>query len=160
MIIRPFFLLICVLGGFASLFSQDFSAESVSPNGVYLEGYLLRHDFNNGFLSLNYERNFGERKGIAARIGIYPDFESLIAVPVTVSKLTAPLKAHHFEFGIGAVYRVEYFEERFFHDIPALMIPLMYRFQKEKGFFVRAGINLWVSFPTLPAPSLSAGYKF
>lgn len=60
--------------------------------------------------------------------------------------------------GIGLGVKEE--GERSFHDIPAIMIPMMYRFQKEKVFFFPAGINLWLSLPVLPTLSLSAGYKF
>jgi len=44
--------------------------------------------------------------------------------------------------------------------MPAIMIPLMYRYQKPSGFFFRGGINLFVSWPTIPSPSVSLGYKF
>jgi hypothetical protein len=44
--------------------------------------------------------------------------------------------------------------------MPAVMVPLMYRFQKAHGFYFRGGINLFVSWPTLPSPSVSLGYRF
>ena len=65
--------------------AQEISVPDISPNGIYLEGYLLRHDFNDGFVSLNYERRFGERKGILARVGFYPDVETLYTFPVLPS---------------------------------------------------------------------------
>jgi hypothetical protein len=90
-----------------------------------------------------------------------------MSFPVTVCWITTPNSHHHFEYGIGAVARVEHFvdplginEREWFYDFGALMIPLMYRYQGNSPWFFRAGINLFVSWPTLPSPSLSVGYSF
>jgi hypothetical protein len=136
----------------------DFS--EVRRNGTYIEAYLFRHDFSDGFVSFNYERILGFKRKTNLRIGIYPDFETSIAIPITVSWITNSLAKNHFEFGLGFVYRMEFFRGDFFQDIPAAMFPIMYRYQKNKGFFFRIGVNVFVSFPTLISPSLSLGYKF
>ncbi len=148
------------------LFSQETAYSELGKNGVYAEVYVLRHDFSDGFISFNYERVVGKRRKINLRIGVLPDFQSSIAFPITISMISKPLQHHHFEFGIGAVYRVEYYvssnnpTKSWYHDMPAVMIPLMYRYQKKKGWFFRGGINLFLSYPILPSPSFSAGYKF
>lgn len=145
--------------------SKDFS--SLKKNGVYVEAYLIRHDFSEGFASINYERNFGKKRRTNFRIGIYPDFESTVSIPLTFSWITNPLGKHHFEYGIGAVFRIEHYvdpygynSKEWFYDMPALMIPIMYRYQKHSGLFYRGGLNLFISWPTLPSPSFSIGYKF
>jgi len=140
--------------------AQETDFESIRRNGVYVELYLIRHDYSDGFISINYERFVGKKKKMALRIGIYPDFESIIAFPITVSWITGPLKKSHFEYGIGLVTRFESYENQINTDFPALMIPLMYRYQKSKGLFFRGGINLLISTPVLPSPSFSLGYKF
>ena len=107
----------------------------------------------------------GERR-TNLRVGVYPDFQSVVSFPMTISRITKPRIHHHFEYGIGAVYRIEHYvssynpSKAWYHDMPALMIPLMYRYQKNKGWFFRGGINLFLSWPILPSPSFSAGYKF
>ena len=63
--------------------SKDFS--SLKKNGVYVEVYLIRHDFSEGFASINYERNFGKKRRTNFRIGIYPDFESTVSIPLGLS---------------------------------------------------------------------------
>ncbi len=132
----------------------------VRRNGIYAEVYLVRADFSTGFISINYERVLGKKRRASLRLGIYPDFESTISIPLTMTWVTGPLKRHHFEYGIGGVYRLERYESRLYRDVPALMIPLMYRYQKKKGLFFRAGINLFVSWPATPSPSFSLGHKF
>jgi hypothetical protein len=138
--------------------SADYSI--IGRNGIYVEYYSIRHDFSSGFFSFNYEQFVGKKRKISIRAGIYPDFRTTISVPLTVSWITSPLKNHHFEYGIGAVYRIEHFENNFYHDIPAVIIPLMYRYQKNRGLFFRGGVNFFYSWPMLVSPSFSLGYKF
>ena len=147
-------------------FSQDKDDPVLALNGVYGETYIIRHDFSEGIASLNFERSFGKKKRATLRIGIYPDFESTVSFPITLTWVTNPSGKHHFEYGIGGVYRVEHFvsdynpDKEWFYDVPAIMIPVMYRYQNKSGWFARGGINLFVSWPTLPSPSLSIGYRF
>lgn len=148
--------------------SQNNDLTHIRVNGVYVESYLARPDFSDGIVSINYERVFGKKKRSNLRIGIYPDFESTISFPLTMTWITKPAGKHHFEYGIGAVFRIEHYVDPYiltphrewFYDIPAAMIPLFYRYQRGKGWFFRGGINLFLSWPTLPSPSLSVGYKF
>jgi hypothetical protein len=147
--------------------SQGTEAASRSMNGVYVEFYGLRHDFSEGFVSVNYERVFGKKQKANFRVGIYPDFESTVSIPVTITWISRPAAVHHFEYGFGAVARFEHYVNEYevnpkewFFDVPALMLPLMYRYQKKDGFYFRAGINVFLSWPTIPSPSLSMGYKF
>lgn len=130
--------------------------------------YLIRHDFSNGPVSLNYERMIGKKGRSALRAGIYPDFESTVSFPLAYHWISTPDRNHHFEWGFGAVFRVEHFVDPYdpspmkewFYDVPAIMIPLMYRYQKSKGLTIRGGINLFLSWPVLPSPSFSVGYRF
>ena len=141
-------------------FSQTIDYVNIKRNSVYAEGYLIRHDFSDGFVSINYERNIGNNLRTYLRVGAYPDFNSSVSFPLTVSWVTKPLGHHHFEYGIGAVYRIEHGSEKWYFDRPAFMIPLMYRYQEESSWFFRVGINLFLSDPILPSPSITAGYKF
>jgi hypothetical protein len=136
-------------------------AQHSGRNGAYLEFYSIRHDFSDGFVSINFERNLAkaERPAMLFRVGIYPD-GSTFSFPITLTRTTSPLRRHQFEYGLGLVYRFERFMGEVYHDIPAIMFPLMYRYQSSSGFFLRAGANLWVSWPTFPSPSLSLGYSF
>ena len=150
-----------------STYSQTEDYSSIKRNSIYSEAYLIRHVFSNGFASINYERNIGKRRMTNLRLGIYPDFQSNISFPSTITWITTPLSAHHFEYGIGAVFRIEHYVDptgsntkNWFYDIPAVMIPLMYRYQTNSGWFFRAGINLFISWPTLPSPSISLGFNF
>lgn len=147
-----------------------FSQTTVNPiskrNGFYAEAYLIRHDFSEGFVSINYERNVGKKSKTNLRLGLYPDFQSTVSFPITISWMTNPLSQHHFEYGLGVMFRIEHFVDPYgytsrswFYDVPAIMFPVMYRFQAESGWFFRGGINLFVSWPTLPSPSFSVGYR-
>jgi hypothetical protein len=139
-----------------------------SKNGVYAEFYLLRHDFSDGFVSLNYERLMGTKERTHLRLGVYPDFQSTISFPLTITRMTGPTLLHHFEYGAGLVFRMEHYVDPYdpapmktwFFDMPALMVPLMYRFQKNDGLYFRAGFNVFLSWPVLPSPSFSLGYRF
>lgn len=160
-------ILLLLLSTSHSVFSQDRANSDQRKNGIYAEGYLIRHDFSQGFVSINYERNFGKKAKTYLRAGIYPDFESTVSLPLTVSWITRPLGTHHFEYGIGVVYRIEHFVDplgintrEWFFDFPAIMIPLMYRYQSDSPWYFRGGINVFVSWPVLPSPSVSAGYRF
>jgi len=148
-------------------FSQTMNLTGTKKNGVYAEVYLVRHDFSEGFVSLNYERTVGKKQKTNLRAGIYPDFESSVAIPLTVSWVTRPQRNHHFEYGVGIMIRIEHYVDPYgintrewFYDVPALMIPLMYRYENNAGLFLRGGINLFVSWPTLPSPSITVGYRF
>ena len=158
---------IAIFTSVTSLFAQAADYSGVRKNGIYAEGYLIRHDFSEGFVSINYERSIGKKRKTNVRIGIYPDFESTISFPLTVSWLTRPLNHHHLEYGIGAVFRIEHYIDPYgnnpkswFYDFPAIMIPVMYRYQKNAGLYFRAGVNLFVSWPTTLSPTLSVGYRF
>jgi hypothetical protein len=129
-------------------------------NGIYSEVYLIRHDFSNGFVSLNYERRLGKKNNMMLRVGIYPDFKTTISFPLTYTFISPARGCHHFEYGLGLVVRIESYEGNIYKDIPALMIPLLYRYENGKGFFARAGFNVFYSWPILPAPSISIGYSF
>ena len=133
-------------------FAQNSNYIEVKKNGLYLETYLIRHDFSEGFVSINYETSIVKKRYTNIRIGLYPDFESTVSIPMTVSWITNPFGKHHFEYGVGAVFRIEHFvdpsginEREWFYDVPAILFPIMYRYQKNKGLFFRAGINLFVS---------------
>jgi len=164
---------ILIIGLLTLLIVQENKAQKTDPslyrmNGVYTELYLARPDFSDGFVSLNYERVLGKKLRSNLRIGLWPDFESTVSFPISISWITRPKKNHHFEYGIGTVFRIEHFVDsddpaqlkEWFYDIPALMLPVMYRYQKNSGFYFRGGVNLFLSWPTLPSPSLSFGYKF
>lgn len=159
-------ILFTVLWGMSG-FSQYPDYSGIKKNNVYLEAYLLRHAFSHGYVSINYERTIGKKRNTHLRIGAYPDFQSTVSFPLTVTWLTTPLANHHFEFGLGVVFRIEHFidpmglnSRDWFYDMPAVMIPLMYRYQQSSGFFFRGGINTFISWPTLPSPSVSLGFKF
>ena len=146
------------------------SAQDTTPRGIkhgsYAELYIIRHDFSDGLVSINYEIFPGERGNWAYRVGIYPDFESTISIPVTFTRLTNRSGKGHFEFGFGAVVRYERWYDEYeavYHnnwDIPGLMLPVMYRYGGPEGLFFRGGVNVIVSWPTIPLPSVSFGYSF
>ena len=138
---------------------QSAELSDIKPNAIFVEFYLVRPDFSNGFLSLNYERIVGGKKNKAFRLGIYPD-EFTISFPITFCWISRPLKNNHFEIGLGGTYRIEKYNGNFIHDMPSVIVPLMYRHQKSEGWFFRGGINLFVSWPTIPSPTLGFGYKF
>lgn len=146
---------------FLLIFAGSSEAQHSGRNGVYLEFYSIRHDFSEGFVSINYERNLAkaDRPATLLRVGVYPDRHTF-SFPITLTRTTSPLRKHQFEYGLGLVYRMERFMGEVYHDVPAIMFPLMYRYQSRSGFFLRAGANLWVSWPTFPSPSLSLGYSF
>jgi len=149
-------------------FTQEPGYQPPGRNGIFTEIYLVRHDFSDGFISLNYERLIGKKGRSALRIGIYPDFESTISFPLIYQWISTPAGKHHFEWGAGAVFRIEnymdpydpYQTKEWFYDFPAFMVPIMYRYQKGNGLIIRGGINLFLSWPVLPSPSFSVGYRF
>jgi len=147
--------------------AQKTDASQFAMNGVYTEFYVVRPDFSDGFVSINYERVLGKKLRANLRLGVWPDFETSVSFPISISWITGPKKKHHFEYGIGTVFRVEHYisddptqTKEWFYDVPAFIFPLIYRYQKSSGFYFRGGINVFLSWPTLPSPSISLGYKF
>lgn len=152
------------LGVFLFLFVNDLNSQSIKidstrRNSLYLEGYAIRHDFSDGFVSLNYERKIGHKKNRLIRIGMYPD-KSTLSVPIVFGRILFPKYKHNFEYGFGGVIRFELYEKHLFTDFAGLIIPLMYRYESKKSFFLRAGANIIVSFPILVSPAVSVGYLF
>lgn len=161
--------LFCILLFFLCLpgYAQTGEKNKIRRNAVYLETYLIRHDFSQGFVSADYERTLGKKDKAFLRVGLYPDLETAISIPLTFTWITSPQSRHHFEYGIGGVFRIEHYvdpysttDREWFYDVAALMIPLMYRYQGNSNWFFRGGFNVFVSWPTLPSPSFSVGYKF
>lgn len=172
--------------------AQTDQKQEFNRNTVYVESYLLRHDFSDGFTSVNYERGFGAKNRLRMRVGAYPDFGksyykpeqsypflfednkgnwhylSTLSFPITVTHILFPESNHHIEYGGGLVFRHEWYEhidgegnlKKGYTDIVAAMFPLMYRYQNDKGFNFRVGVNLFYSWPILPSPSFSVGYSF
>lgn len=165
---RGFIIISAIIFGFTLTGFGQTSKDSIfKRNSLYAEGYLIRHDFSDGFVSLNFERNIGKKHRTNLRLGIYPDFGSTVfSFPLTVSWVTKPLSQHHFEYGIGTLIRIEHYvspykttTREWFYDVPALMIPLMYRYQQNSGWFFRGGVNVFISWPTLISPSVSVGHR-
>ena len=147
--------------------AQKTVASQFAMNGAYTEFYVVRPDFSDGFVSINYERVLGKKLRSSLRLGMWPDFESSVSFPISISWITGPSRKHHFEYGIGTVFRIEHYvsddptqTKEWFYDVPAFMLPLMYRYQKSSGMYFRGGVNVFLSWPTLPSPSLSVGYRF
>jgi hypothetical protein len=134
--------------------------EKIAKNGIYAEYYGIRHDFGSGLFSLNYERVLGKRNITCVRFGVYPDFQSTVSFPMSITWLITPFQNHSIEVGCGLVYRYENFKGKSYHDIPAALFPFMYRFQHKSGFMIRGGVNVFYSWPVLASPSLSIGYRF
>jgi len=157
-----------LLFGMIETRAQEPGPSSYSMNGIFAELILLRPDFSDGFVSLNYERALGKKKKFNIRAGVLPDFETTVSFPFSFHWITGPGRAHHFEYGIGGIFRIEHYIDTYnpsqtrewFFDFPAILIPLMYRYQKSGGLYLRGGINLYISWPTLPSPSFSIGYRF
>jgi len=140
---------------------QYFQATRGLRDGVYAEVYLLGKEFSDGFISLNYEKFFGNKYKNSLRIGLMSDFVSSISIPVTLSYITHPYGKHHFELGAGFVMNVDFFQGLTYFDFASGMFPLMYRYaNKDSQFYFRGGVNIFYSRPFIPNPSASVGYRF
>ena len=135
--------------------------DEIKKNGLYVELYPLNSAEGLGFVSINYERIFYKKRMRSIRLGIYPDFNEYIAFPITISRITHPLKNHHFEYGLGVAMTLNKYNNKWWSEAPFLMVPLMYRYQKSQGFFFRGEKNMILGYGgLLPHPSLCLGYKF
>jgi len=132
---------------------------------VFIEGYLLgRHTGSVGWFSANYNRKFGDRKFTVLRVGLSSDFRSALGVPTIVTWLTNPKGNHHFEGGIGLNNRLEFYSGHFSYT-PFGMIPLMYRYESNKGLLARVGMNYFfysyaIWYPVGIQLGVSLGYAF
>jgi hypothetical protein len=142
------------------LSAQEKPDQTIKRNHVFVESYLIRHDFSSGLVSLNYARSLGKKAGTQLRIGVYPDFNTTISFPLTFTWLIKPQRQHQLELGLGLVFRVEFYESKIYKDIPAAIFPVMYRYQHKSGLFLKGGVNLFYSWPALISPSLGIGYHF
>jgi hypothetical protein len=139
---------------------QYFQAVRGIRDGLYAEVYLTPRDFSTGFVSINYEKFFGSKFRNSFRIGVMPDFKSMISFPVTVSYITKPYDNHHLEIGAGFILNVDFFEGQPYFDVASGIFPVMYRYTNGTRFYFRAGLNIFYSWPVMPTPSLSMGYRF
>ncbi len=149
----------------AKVIAQTFDYADIKKNGVYIDLYPLNHDQGAGYFSINYERYLGKKKRLLLGFGIYPAFETdqiYIALPIKISGLTSPLEKHHLEYGLSFApsYYYDYNYEGWSSEIAFIMIPIMYRYQKDQGLLIRGGVNFLLGFGLMIHPSLSIGYKF
>lgn len=147
------------------LFSADAQPPedySMNRNGIYAEFYPFNSAEGLGLISINYEFIFYKRNMRSLSLGIYPDFEQdFVALPLTLSRITNPQASHHFEYGLGVALTLTRFNNKWWTEPPFFLFPLMYRYQKAKGFFFRGGLNLILGYGGfLPHPSVSFGYRF
>lgn len=153
--------LVIFIVAFPNLLSaRDIPIQPTKRNHVYVESYLIRHDFSSGLVSLNYARSLGKKAGTQIRLGVYPDFKTTVSFPLTFTWLIKPQRQHQLELGLGLVFRVEFFESKVYKDVPAAIFPVMYRYQHRSGLFLRGGVNIFYSWPTLVSPSIGLGYSF
>jgi len=144
---------------------SQFSLNSIQKNSFYLEARTTDQTLGVGYFSLNYDRRFGRRKISIARIGLSKKFNHPIyGIPMTISWITNPKGKHHFEGGIGLMYRFEYYNETI-HSDPFSMITLHYRFNSKRGLNLRSGINYYgyskaIYYPVNLSFTLSLGYSF
>ena len=140
--------------------AQYFQGVRGLRDGVYAEAYLTSKEFSTGFVSVNFERFFGNKYRNSIRVGVLPDFRSTISFPITWSYITRPYDRHHFEIGIGLISQFDFFEGLIYHDIVSAIIPVMYRYTNAGRFYFRGGLNIFYSWPILPTASVSLGYRF
>lgn len=131
-------------------------------NVVYVEGFIMNASkFNFGYPSVTYERYFDKLYRLSFRIGFSSDFKATTNIPFSINWLTASLKHHHLEFGAGAIISInDYTYEDNNLVAFGIFMPVMYRYQKAKGFMFRAGANAIFGLDTFIAPSVSLGYNF
>lgn len=140
---------------------QYFQATRGLRDGIYAEIYVLEKEFSDGFVSLNYEKFFGNKYKNSMRIGFMSDFKSSVSFPVTLSYITHPYENHHLEVGAGFVLNIDFFEGSAYFDFASGMFPIMYRYtNKDRRFYFRGGVNIFYSRPFIPNPSASIGYRF
>jgi len=158
--LRAILPLLCIIAVHSTANAQYFQAVRGLRNGIYGEVYPTPRDFTTGFISLNFEHFFGDKYRHGIRVGILPDFTESVCIPITYSYITKPYENHHLEIGFGLVSKVEFFEGTIYHDIAVGMFPLMYRYTNKSRFYFRAGVNIFYSWPILPSPSASMGFRF
>ncbi len=141
------------------------SIQSIPKNTFYVEGKSGNGTVGVGFVSVNYDRRFGDRSIACVRLGFGSDFDApIFGIPTTIAWMTNPKGKHHFEGGIGATHRVELFKGDTYYDAFS-MITLQYRYHSYGGFLLRAGINYYgygwvIYYPTQIDFTVSAGYTF
>jgi len=137
--------------------------DNIKRNHIYIEAYSILPDYSTGYFSINYEYAFGNKRKTSVRLGFYPSFDDKGYVfPLLINWITAPQKKHHFEYGFGPVlgFEVDDKNNQNYFVFGGALVPLMYRFQGNRGIFCRTGINVFISYPTVVSPSISLGYKF
>ncbi len=140
--------------------AQYFQAVKGLRSGAYAEVYLTPRDFSTGFVSVNFEKFFGDKYRHSIRVGVLPDFKTSLCFPITYTYITKPYGKHHLEIGFGLVSRFDLFEGGLYHDFASGMFPVMYRYTNNSRFYFRGGLNFFYSWPVLPSPSVSMGFRF
>ena len=158
MFVTVFTLLITVCS-----FTQESEQEVFgSRNSTYIEGQLGGNDEVAGYVSVNYDRLVGKKKKTLLRVGIAPTFEYVgCFIPTTISWITHPKSKSHVELGVGISNRLELFEGRLMY-MPFTQGFVMYRYEGDRGFLLRTGMNAlaYIIFPVNANLGISLGYRF
>ena len=143
----------------ASPSSSTFSSDTIKRNAIVIEVYKPLVQVS-GPISFQFERLLGRKGQTALSFGFTPyisndDRFQYYTFPISLTRITSPLKSSHFEFGISLLFAKKYGH----FGLQSYNIPLMYRYQNNSRFFMAAGIKL-IPFGLYPTPTLKIGFRF
>ncbi len=134
---------------------------------VSLELSLYLNDYAAHPLTALAEFQGGKKKRMFIRSGINANNRSGInlGIPLVFGFYTHPASKNHFELGLGTTFFFTeqlppYNTDKKFDIGPnGIMIPLAYRRELPKGWYLRFGVTPFLSFDSEIVPSFSLGYR-
>lgn len=153
----------------AIFFMTGFFSSAQNRWSFYAEGTFSGNELYRAYpLSINGEFKAGVKRRVFLRAGF--NMTNLGHVdacfPVVFGFFTRPEAKNHFETGIGTVFfmteRLSPYDELSNYDFgpSGILVPLIYRRDFPKGWFMRLGLSPFISFDSSIIPSLSFGYQF
>ncbi len=117
-----------------------------------------------------YSANFGISLGLHRSWQIYAGIGTetapVVTFPISFSYVFFKNSNHHLELGLGLISRLEFIREEQENKLKTIFgpigatVPLLYRYEGPKGLILKAGAQLFYSWPVYLTPVISVGWRF
>jgi hypothetical protein len=116
--------------------------------------------------SANLGISLGHHREWQIYAGIGGETAPIVTFPVSFSYLFFKNSNHHLELGMGLISRLEFVRKEPDNKLQTLfgpigaIVPLLYRYDAPYGLILKAGAQLFYSWPVYLTPIISVGWRF
>ncbi|NLX40932.1 MAG: hypothetical protein GXY75_03410 [Bacteroidales bacterium] len=116
--------------------------------------------------SANLGISLGRHREWQIYAGIGGETAPIVTFPISFSYVFFMNSNHHLELGLGLISRLEFVREEPGNKLKTLFgpigatVPLLYRYEAPYGLIIKAGAQLFYSWPVYLTPVISVGWRF